>query len=325
MKKCYLLCLLLAAATAASSLPLSAAGWVLPVRITQEDGKPGQYGPQKGDWSFGLVFNAGADGLKMQPDHGEFAGDYILSTANAAKQMFILSQDPVAAFRLRYVMSDKWMFRVQLGVNGSHINYREYVDDDLAKALDPDARDQVADEVISNLNSASLAVGWERHIGQGPLHFVAAFGLSWSVAGGALHFNYGNALTPDNRIPTSMPLTTQAKSAEDKSTLNDFTPDLGIAYGRPLDRYNVGYIHGFGLHAEMGAEWFVSSRVSVGFAMSLVPVTFVLQPQTWTKYEGFSSKTGKVERYNDLVSPGSHALLYGTEDIGFNFSLNYFF
>jgi hypothetical protein len=48
------------------------------------------------------------------------------------------------------------------------------------------------------------------------------------------------------------------------------------------------------------------------------------QPQTFTIMEGFSTKTGKVEQYNLLVSPGSWSCLYGTENIGFQISLNYY-
>ena len=33
----------------------------------------------------------------------------------------------------------------------------------------------------------------------------------------------------------------------------------------------------------------------------------------------------KVQQYNDRISPGSFAVLYGTENIGFNVSLNYYF
>lgn len=37
------------------------------------------------------------------------------------------------------------------------------------------------------------------------------------------------------------------------------------------------------------------------------------------------SLPGKVEKYNGLVSPGSDAFLYGTENIGLRLSVNYYF
>ena len=145
-----------------------------------------------------------------------------------------------------------------------------------------------------------------------------------SIAGGGLSFNYGNTMTPENRVPSSMPMTRPATSGT-AASFNDFQADLGITYARPTERYNVGYIHGVGINADMGVEWFMSGRLSLAGAMTFTPLMFVFQPQTWSKFEGYSTKTGLVEKYNDLVSPGSHAVLYGTENIGINISLNYYF
>ena len=104
--------------------------------------KAPRFSPKRGDWSIGVTFNPVTLSyrLKMQPDNGDFAGEFIEGMAGSKKQMFILSQDPLAAFRFRYFLSDKWAFRATVGLNGSHIDYREYVDDDLAKAVDPDSR-----------------------------------------------------------------------------------------------------------------------------------------------------------------------------------------
>ena len=77
------------------------------------------YVPKKGDWSVGVTFNAASLGhkLSMQPKPGDFAGQFIEDLASNPKQMFILSQDPVAAFRVKYQMSSKTAFRASLGVN----------------------------------------------------------------------------------------------------------------------------------------------------------------------------------------------------------------
>lgn len=291
-----------------------------------EEYKDPKYSPKRGDWSIGVTFNPASLAYKngLQPKKNEFAGEFIEGMANSSKQMFILSQDPLAAFRFRYILSPEWAFRATLGINGSHIDYREYVDDDLARAVNPDSRNQVVDAVISNLNGGSLSIGLQYMAGKGPLRFVAAFGITYSIAGGSLKFNYGNTMTTENRVPSSMPMTRPAESGADP-TLNDFKADLGISYARPTERYNVGYIHGIGINADMGIEWFMTGRLSLGAAMTFTPAMFLFQPQTYTKYEGFSSKTGKVETYNDRVSPGSHAVLYGTENIGLNLSLNYYF
>ena len=51
-------------------------------------------------------------------------------------------------------------------------------------------------------------------------------------------------------------------------------------------------------------------------------VTF--QPKTYATYEGFSANTGKVEQVTDVVSPGSCALLYGTQNLGCRIALTYY-
>lgn len=290
-------------------------------------GERPEYGPKKGDWSVGVSFNPATLSyrLKLQPDNGEFAGAFIADKATAQKQMFILSQDPLAALRIRYFVSDNWAFRTTLGLNGSHIDYKEYVQDDLAKSVNPLSENKVVDGIISGMNSLSLAVGAQYVSGRGPLKFVAGFSAVYAIAGGELDFYYGNAFTDLNRIPSSMPMTMPAAAGSSDPSLNDFKSVMGITYGRPVKRFCVGYVRGLGMSADMGVEWFMTEKLSLAGAMTFTPLMYVWQPQTYAVYEGFSSYTGKVEQYNDLVSPGSHALLYGTENIGFNISLNYFF
>ena len=286
-----------------------------------------KFSPKRGDWSVGVTFNPATLGyqLKMQPKNGEYAGAFIADNATAKKQMFILSQDPLAAVRVRYYFNESWALRMTLGLNGSHVDYKEYVQDDLAKAIDPNSENKVVDNVISNLNSGSLAVAAQYMAGKGSLKFITGFGLVYAIAGVGLNFNYGNKITDLNKVPSSMPMTMPPATGAKDPTLNDFQSTLGIAYGRPLKRYNVGYVQGLGITADMGVEWFMTGRLSLTATMTFTPVMAIWQPKTYAIYEGFSSRTGKVEQYNSLVSPGSHAWLYGTENIGCNLSLNYYF
>ena len=69
-----------------------------------------------------------------------------------------------------------------LGLNGSHVDYKEYVQDDLAKAIDPNSENKVVDNVISNLNSGSLAVAAQYMAGKGSLKFITGFGLVYAIA-----------------------------------------------------------------------------------------------------------------------------------------------
>jgi hypothetical protein len=107
--------------------------------------------------------------------------------------------------------------------------------------------------------------------------------------------------------------------------LNNFIDEgWGIAYGRPVQRKNIGYIHGLGISADAGLEVFLAENISLAAALNFTPIMLTFQPQTYSVFEGFSSKTGKVEKVNGLVSPGSNALLYGTQNIGCRISLTYY-
>ncbi len=281
------------------------------------------YVPKAGDWGVGITFNAVSFGhkLKMQPKPGEYLGDWVKEFATSPKQMFMLSQDPLAALKVRYHLSNKMALRAGLGFNGSLINYKEYVKDDYAAIFNPETENKVIDNARSNLNSVSLLLGLEWKKGIECVRFTYGIDLMYTIAGGRLNFEYGNKLTEMNRIPTSMPMTAAMKDG----AVNDFVSNQGIVYGRPLEKYNSGYIHGIGISFDMGLEIFLAERTSVAAAMNFTPVMFCIQPQTYTTYEGFSSNTGKVEKYNGLVSPGSNVLLYGTENLGFRISINYYF
>ena len=280
-----------------------------------------RFAPQKGTWSVGVTFNPASigSGIAIQPKNGEFAGDYLEGLAANPKQMFILSKDPMASIKFKYYISSKSAFRASVGINGSLVNYREYVQDDLAKALNPDSQNQVADRATSSMNSFSVMLGKEWTQGKGIVRFVYGIDLMYTLAGGTMSFKYGNAMTDLNRTPSTMPMT------QSGGELNNYLDEgWGIAYGRPVKRKNIGYIHGLGISADAGIEIFLADKISLTAAMNFTPVMVTFQPQTYSVFEGFSTKTGKVEQVNGLVSPGSNALLYGTQNIGCRVSLTYY-
>lgn len=279
-----------------------------------------RYDVKKGDWAVCATFNPGTLGYKMscQPAAGDFVGAYITDMCANPKQMFIVSQDPLAAVKVKFYTSSKSALRASLGFNGSVINYREYVQDDLAVALNPDSQNKVNDAATSRLNTVSISIGKEWRSGEKAIKFVYGIDLLYTIAGGDLVFNYGNKMTDINQVPSSMPMTSP------KGDLDDFRSKLGIAYARPVKRYNSGYIHGLGVQVDAGLEFFLAERISLGLAMTFTPIMGVFQPKTYSEYEGFSTNTGRVESFNELVSPGSNALLYGTENIGCRLTLSYY-
>ena len=281
------------------------------------------YTPKKGDWAVGVIFNPASLGSKLaiQPKHGEFAGTYVQGLALDKRQMFIMSQDPIAGIRLKYHTSNKSALRISAGLNGSVVNYREYVTDDRAVALNPNSTNKVIDNAQSAFNSVSLMVGNEWKLGEKAVKFVFGFDVMYTVAGGKLRYQYGNAITEYNKVPSTMPMLDTTTN----EGVNDWVENAAIPYARPVRSYNQGYIHGIGVSVDMGLECFVAERLSLGVALNFTPLMFTIQPRTWTTYEGFNNWSGKVEEFTNLVSPGSNALLYGTENIGCRISMQYYF
>ena len=286
------------------------------------------YTPEVGSFAIGVNFNpvAAAQGGNAasfstvgQFLYGSASDDGIISNAESKpNQMYILAQQPMVAFSFKYQAKEHMAFKASVGFSGANINYREYVNDDKAMAFNPMSEAQVADAVMLDYKGGGITAGLEFNAGKN-LRFVGGFGLMYSFGGGDVKFEYGNQITEANQHPTTM-------EKIDKN-INEFASSgcTWMDYGRPVKQYNVGVSHGIGLYVNLGLEWFFMKNASIGATVDLTPIMVAFQPQTYTIYEGYDKYHGEVAQYNDLISPGSTYLLYGTENIGVNISLHYYF
>lgn len=280
--------------------------------------------PVKGDWSIGVALNpmSIASAQKWQPENGNFSGPFVSSFGATEHSMYILGLDPATAIKLKYRSGDNMSMRFSIGFTGSVVNHKEYVKDDKAVFLNPLSTNMVTDVATTKLNGANFGFALEYNKSVGKLQFNGGIGLAYAIGGGSMEFKYGNAFDRiiNGYVPTVMPMTNMAPK-----TLNEWvTGPEAIAWARPLKRYNAGYTSAFGLTADMGVEYFFSGRMSLTAALTMTPLIFLIQPETYTTYEGYSAVAGKVIQYNDKVSPGSNALLYGTQTLGINISFSYY-
>ena len=286
------------------------------------------YTPEVGSMAIGVQFNpvAAAQGGSAasfssvgQFLYGSETEDGIIKNAEAKpNQMYILAQQPMVSISYKYQAKEHMAFKASIGFSGGYVNSREYVNDDKALALNPMSAAQVADAVMLDYKGGGITAGLEFNAGKN-LRFVGGFGLMYSFGGGEVNFAYGNQITEANQHPTTM-------EKIDKN-INEFASSgcTWMDYGRPVKQYNVGVSHGIGIYANLGLEWFFMKNVSLGATVDLTPIMVAFQPQTYTIYEGYDKYNGKVAQYNDLVSPGSTYVLYGTENIGVNISFHYYF
>lgn len=274
-----------------------------------------------GQVSVGLEFNpvaaAKSTSASALAGVGKFMfSDLIAKEEGKPNEMFFLSQNPMASFVLKYKISEVMAFKGSIGFSGGVCNYNEYVQDDAAFAKNPLSEAKVADQISFHFTGGGVSAGLEFTGGKKALRFVGGFGLKYAWGGGYANVSYGNQITAVNPKPSTI-----AKI----DTINQFPGATQMEYGRPVKQYGVGVSHGIGIYASLGIEWFFIKNVSLGATVDITPLMVAFQPQTYVIYEGFNKYSGKVDNYNQLVSPGSTYLLYGTDNLGCSLSLNYYF
>ena len=277
--------------------------------------------PSTGNVSLAIRFNpiaAHKANEIVETDPGMFLGNTIMNVEDKStnpNQMFFLSQDPMVSLQAKYHLSRRMAVRLNVGFSGGNINYREYVKDDAALANDPLSEQVVTDKINCKYTGGAASVGMEFNTDKA-LRFVGGFNIVYAWGGGKMSYEYGNRLTELNRVPTTMDKVT---------TINEFVPNSQMSYARPVEQYNIGVNHGVGISGDMGVEWYFIDHVSIGARVSILPVMWAFQPQTYSVYEGYNEITGAVQEYNSLVSEGSNYFLYGTNNISVSFSIGYTF
>ncbi|MCF0174695.1 MAG: hypothetical protein HUJ95_05070 [Bacteroidales bacterium] len=278
--------------------------------------------PEVGKWSVGVSFNVLSIGKAVsQPADNTGVADFVSSnSAFVSEQMNIITKDPIAKINFKYLAKEHFALRIGVGVSGSKIDYREYVTDDLAKFNEPLSEKVVFDTVHGNLTTFSASLGGECRMGKQNVQFIIGFGLNYVIGGGRATLDYGNVLNVANPKPSTVGI------ADVNGALNTYKgTHLGISWARPVERYTQGHTQAISFCFDMGIEWFFIKNASLQASLGIVPVSVAFQPQSWAKYEGLSEISNKVETYVDLVSPGSTAILYGTNNLSLNFGLNYYF
>lgn len=285
------------------------------------------FNPKKGDFSFGVAYNPMSEFASYQPEIKGFAGEFIKGLNDYPHELYFLGVDPKINFVLRYHLTDSWALRATLGFSGSKVNYREYIQDDVSHHLDPNTENREVDCVHGILRGYSVSAVAEYHKSFGRLAFIAGVGLQYASGGGTLTFEYGNGFDKDANgyAPTTMPYCQWDNDATKRGILNQYNGDVAkVNYARPLERYNVGDCKAISLIGDMGIEYFFIGQMSITAAVTFAPFTYYSQPQTYAKFEGWHTDDKEVVEFNALVSPGSSAILYGTQNFGVRLGFHYY-
>lgn len=267
--------------------------------------------PQAGDIALGIdvvpmfkyvgnFFNGTTDNT-----YNTFGGESVLNFDNPIN-------NPTVSIMGKYMITDTWAARMNIGILYNHTNTRSYNPDDAAYLADPLSLEKVIDENIVNNTGASFSFGAEYRRGYRRIQGFAGGNLIYAFGEYNHHYKYGNAITEINQMPSRI----------DAGNVQ-YTPD-GWTKAYLLDSYNGGSVQYFGLGAHVGVEIFLASHFSLGGEVSINAI-WKWSPEAYEKIEGFNTVTNQVETFTTLISPGNKAFSFGTENLGGKLYLMFYF
>lgn len=260
--------------------------------------------PAKGDWFIGFSLDPvttfvgnllnGSTGTSLK----DFAGESMVQ--------------PMASIMGGYMLTDQLSVNANIGLNLVRTHTHTYVTNDLALMLDPLSRLKVED--IKNLSetSGSIALGVEYRVGKRAVQGVFGGGVVYAFGTSNTTYSYGNAITEANQKPSIA------------SSVSYESYDSYIPNARPLKNFSADGKHQLGLYASVGFEWFVAPKIALGANVNL-DLLYSWNPNQYVTYEGWNIQTLAKEEVTDLKNPISSGFSFGTNNIGANLLMKFYF
>lgn len=293
---------------------LLVAALALPMFAQEENAAKNEYLPAAGDFAIGFNLNPFATfvgnmfngTIGNAIDNGEIGGEALLSN------MTMPNAYPVVSLQGKYMFTDNLGLRANIGLLLTRQNNREYVVDDAALALDPLSEQKVIDAEYLSSHGGSLSVGVEYRIGKGRVQGVFSGSALYAFSVAKATYEFGNAITEANQRPTSGSFVTYAAMSSQ------------MPNARLLRDYTSDGVHTIGLVGSVGIEGFVAPKISIGAEVNLA-LLYTWTPQQYGDFEGFNLLTAEVEHFTDLIAPKSSQFVFGTQNIGANLFMNFYF
>lgn len=277
------------------------------ISISAQSEEPKQYLPEQGDMAIGFsatpvlkyvgnIFNNTSDN-ELAPLGGTPASKGFFDEYNYENLA------PTVSIMGKYMLSDKWGIRANVGLMFNKDKYNAYVRDDKAVMLNPFDESKLIDTRHTSRNGMSLLLGTEYRKGERRIQGVFGMGVLFGFISEKTSYDYANAITAVNQRPS---MAWDWNSAY--RTLNKRT-EKGIFYG---------------ITGSAGIEWFVAPKVSLGAEVNL-SMYYINGGQEYTTSEGYNNALQKVEVRTDLTSPGSDTFRFGTENLGGSLYMAFYF
>lgn len=266
--------------------------------------------PVKGDMSLGFSLDPFATVV------GNLFGEKYLTSDEVIGEPELFQQLPKSSMSLvaSYMLTNNLSVHANLGVGFNMHQKNYYVQDDAAVILDDLSNAKVIDQINQKAVSGCISLGVEYRVGKTlPVQGVFGGGITYAVGMNQENYLYGNAITEINQNPSIH---------SEMPDVWDVTPYLPNA--RILSYTSSDFTHLAGIYGTIGAEWFVAPKVALGASVNL-GIYYEFTPALATVYEGWNTITGTVTTHSELVKPFSHGLHLGTDNIGANFYIAFYF
>lgn len=273
-----------------------------------------QYLPEEGDWAIGIdvvpllkyVGNA-FNGSQENEIESLGGAPFTKNNKNFRNRMLM----PDVSIMGKYMLTDEWALRANIGIMVQSKYERHYQIDDKAAMLNPLSEDKVIDKAHYLRNGMSVAIGAEYRKGSKRVQGVFGAGLLFAFQNDKSTYSWGNEMTTINQTPNSTPIQSENQhfAPEGYRILKD--------NGKGSDFYT-------GITGSAGVEWFIAPKISLGAEVNL-SLYYLFGNQTYIESEGYNTATQKIETRTDLVSPGDRGFYIGTESLGGSLNMTFYF
>lgn len=284
---------------------------LFPAMLWAEEKQQKQYLPEEGDWALGIdvVPILKYIGNAFNGTNGSNELSHVGGTPFTSGHFGNQGLMPTVSIMGKYMLTDEWAVRANVGLMISSANDKAYSIDDKALAENPFSEAKVVDGARYDRNGMSMLLGAEYRKGARRIQGVFGAGLLFAFQNSKETYSWGNALTEINQSPTSHSFANM--------------PTLPTGY-RALKQNGAGSDFYLGLTGSAGVEWFVAPKIALGAEVNL-SLYYIFGTQTYVESEGYNATLGKVETRTDLYAPGSNGIYFGTESLGGSLYMTFYF
>jgi len=284
--------------------------------------------PAQGDFFIGFSVDPFANFIGKMFQNAN-PNDYTRGQYNIGGQA--LETAPMVSIMGGYMLTDKLGLKANIGLIVNHERTLYNVLDDKAVWENTFSLESVQDKKIAGQYGGSFAVGAEYRVGSKRVQGVFGAGLVYAFQTNTLKYEYGNAITELNQVPTVAGELTKAAALGGDDVWNQCANQPGYYSALRLlnnaaDANGGDAIwHRFGLYTTVGVEWFIAPKIALGMNVNL-DLLYRWSHNVCKVYEGYNTLTNEYEQFVDKRDIQNYnGVRFGTENIGANIYLNFFF